>query len=98
MWEFGFGYLLILFSLGSYLATLAEKPSITYHIVGMIVGVVWVCLARLLRRGDRRFRIVFLWLSIIRVASFLGIPFSIATVLLLYATRDAREFYSCQSS
>jgi hypothetical protein len=98
LWEFGFGYLLILFSVGSYLAMFSEKPSIAYHLVGIIGGVVWVCLARLLRRGYRRYRIVFLWLSIIRVASVLGIPFSIATVLLLYAAKDAREYYSCQSS
>ena len=98
LWEFGFGYLLILFSVGSYLAMLSEKPSIAYHLVGMIGGVVWVCLARVLRRGGRRFRIVFLWLSIMRVASVLGIPFSIATVLLLYATKDARTYYSASTS
>ncbi len=94
LWEFGFGYLLILFSIGTYLSLYSENPRIIYHLFGVLLGVVWVCLVILLRRGLRRMRFVFLLLSALRIISVVGIPFSIASIWYLYVMDDSRAYYS----
>ena len=61
-------------------------------------GVAWLVLAANINSGSKKARRICFVLSILRVFTIVGVAFSIAGVLLLYAASSSREYYAGQTA
>ncbi|MHC4131467.1 MAG: hypothetical protein ACYSSP_02550 [Planctomycetota bacterium] len=57
------------------------------------VGFGWITLTVYLLKGSLKARKIFILLSVIRMLTIVGIPFSLLSIYLLYYTNQARTFF-----
>ena len=96
--ELFWGYGLIFFSLVGVIFVPDNICHISLYLFLFVFGVACICISVFLRRGNERARLLCLVLSVFRVFSIIGIPFSIMSIYWLYRPFESKRFFGVKGT
>jgi hypothetical protein len=65
-----------------------------FRLMVLIVGVFWICLAVSLYRASKTGRLICGVLSIVRILTVIGIPFSLFSFYMLFFNKESQAFFN----
>ena len=98
VYEIVFSLLLTFVSVGMYVAEYPAAGKVNPYLATLLIGLGWIWFAAALRRGRAWTRRVCLILSVVRLPTVIGIPFSVLSLHALYRTDAANEYYATPST
>ena len=63
----------------------------------LLLSLFWICIAVSLYKANKIGRTICLFLSILRIPTVIGIPFSLFSIYKLYFTQDSKDFFNKKS-